>query len=128
MYNIYLYRSDIIDARIPITIFYAALCEIKLINHPAIFCDKYPKNLSRVNIPIFNTSHIYNIAYTPNIFFVDSLKDIEVVKYICPDCKFILFNDQKIDVPNDYTAVYNFIVKEDTKLEDVLNFLQENGI
>lgn len=128
MYNINLYRSDIIDARIPITVFYVALCEMKLINNPAIFCDKYPKNLSKANVPIFSTNYIYNIGYNHKTFFVDSLKDIEIVKYICPNCKFILFNDQKIELKNSDTDIYNFIVKEDTKLEDLLHFLQEHGI
>lgn len=127
MYNIYLYRNDIIDARIPITVFYTAMCELGLINIPMMFCDKYPKNLSRVNIPIFNTLSMYNIAYSKPIFFVDSLKDIEIVKYIVPKCKFILFNDQNLKVEENENLL-NFIVQEDTKIDDLLHFLQQSGI
>jgi hypothetical protein len=125
MHNIYLYRSNIIDARIPITVFYNSMCELKLINNPLIFCDSYPKNLSKINAPILSTILMYNVAYNKPVFFVDSLKDIETVKNIVPQCKFILFNDQKL-MFEDKDDIYNFVVENDTKLEDLLHFLQES--
>lgn len=123
--NFYLYRSDIIDARIPITVFYKAMYDAGFIDHPVIFCDKYPTNLAKFNLPIMSSMYLHNIAYSKPIFFVDSLKDISTVNNIIHKCQFILFNDQKLIVEEEpKNIIHNFTVVSDTKLHDVMNFLQ----
>lgn len=127
--NIYLYRNHIIDIRIPITIFYKALVDIKIIQHPVIFCDSYALNVSKIDIPIMPSINLYNIAYKNPIFFVDSTKDIDCVNNIVGNSQFILFNDQKLEInTNHKNKIHNLQVLEDTKLHDVIDFLQEIGL
>ena len=128
--NIYFHADKLSQMSSPGLLFYQYLKEAKIIDSACVFCDKYTKELSNFELPIFHTHYLYMLLYKKleTLFIIESLSSADSIKHLLPNACFLMITGDETNIGsikydgNSITQINT--TNKDNK--DILNLVMEN--